>query len=47
MRNVEKIKTKLIVEAANGPVTYNADEFLNKKGIDILPDIYVNSGNLS
>ena len=46
MRNVEKIKTKLIVEAANGPVTYNADEFLNKKGIDILPDIYVNSGGV-
>ena len=46
MRNVEKIKTKLIVEAANGPVTYNADEFLNKKGIEILPDIYVNSGGV-
>lgn len=46
MKNVEKIKTKLIVEAANGPVTYNADEFLNKKGIDILPDIYVNSGGV-
>jgi glutamate dehydrogenase (NAD(P)+) len=46
MRNVERIKTKLIVEAANGPVTYNADEFLNKKGIAVLPDIYVNSGGV-
>lgn len=46
MRNVERIRTKLIVEAANGPVTYNADEFLNKKGIDVLPDIYVNSGGV-
>jgi glutamate dehydrogenase (NAD(P)+) len=46
MRNVERIRAKLIVEAANGPVTYNADEFLNKKGIDVLPDIYVNSGGV-
>ena len=46
MRNVEKIKTKLIVEAANGPVTYNADEYLYKKKIHVLPDIYVNSGGV-
>jgi len=44
--NVNQIKTKLIVEAANGPVTYNADEILHKKGIDVLPDIYVNSGGV-
>jgi glutamate dehydrogenase (NAD(P)+) len=44
--NVNQIKTKLIVEAANGPVTYNADEILYKKGIDVLPDIYVNSGGV-
>ncbi|MEY3825136.1 MAG: glutamate dehydrogenase precursor, partial [Pseudomonadota bacterium] len=44
--NVNEIKTKLIVEAANGPVTYNADEILYKKGIDVLPDIYVNSGGV-
>ena len=46
MRNVAKIKARLIVEAANGPVTFNADEFLYKKGIDVLPDIYVNSGGV-
>lgn len=46
MRNVAKIKARLIVEAANGPVTFNADEFLYKKGVDVLPDIYVNSGGV-
>jgi glutamate dehydrogenase (NAD(P)+) len=46
MSNVEKIKAKLIVEAANGPITHDADEVLQKKGIDVLPDIYVNSGGV-
>ena len=45
-RNVNDIKTKLIVEAANGPITYNADEILDKREIDVLPDIYVNSGGV-
>ena len=44
--NVNDIKTTLIFEAANGPVTYNADEILFKKGIDVLPDIYVNCGGV-
>ena len=44
--NVEKIKTKLIVEAANGPVTFDADKILNKKGVMVIPDIYVNGGGV-
>ena len=42
----QKIKAKLIVEAANGPITYRADKVLNKHGIDILPDIFVNAGGV-
>ena len=44
--NVEKIKTKLIIEAANGPITFEADKTLYKKGITIIPDIYVNGGGV-
>ena len=44
--NVEKIKTKLIIEAANGPITFEADKILHKKGIMVIPDIYVNGGGV-
>jgi len=45
--NADHIKTKLIVEAANGPVTFEADEILRKKGIAILPDAFVNAGGVT
>ena len=45
--NAHRIKTKLIVEAANGPVTFEADEILMKNGITILPDAFVNAGGVT
>lgn len=45
--NADKIKTKLIIEAANGPVTYEADEILRKKKVTILPDAFVNAGGVT
>ena len=44
--NVDKIKTKLIIEAANGPVSFEADQKLFEKEVMIIPDIYVNAGGV-
>lgn len=40
------IPCKLIVEAANGPITKDADERLEMRGIAVLPDLYVNAGGV-
>ncbi|WP_140984109.1 Glu/Leu/Phe/Val family dehydrogenase [Asticcacaulis tiandongensis] len=45
--NADKIKTRVIVELANGPITPEADEILNKKGIVVLPDILANAGGVT
>ncbi len=45
--NAERIKTKLIVEAANGPVTAIADEILRNNGVVIIPDMFANAGGVT
>ena len=47
LSNADRIKTRLIVEAANGPITFGADEILNKKGVVIIPDMYANAGGVT
>ena len=44
--NADKIKAKYIVEIANGPTTYEADEILFNKDITIVPDVLANSGGV-
>ena len=40
--NVDQIRTRFVVEAANGPTTPRADKILFARGIPVLPDILVN-----
>jgi glutamate dehydrogenase (NAD(P)+) len=41
------IKAPIIVEAANGPTTPQADEMLRENGVTILPDILANAGGVT
>lgn len=45
-KNAERIKAKIIIEGANGPVTNNATTILHEKGIYVVPDVIANGGGV-
>ena len=45
--NAPRIKAKVIAEGANGPVTKDAEAILNKKGVMLIPDLYLNAGGVT
>jgi glutamate dehydrogenase/leucine dehydrogenase len=45
--NVDKVKAKMILELANGPVSPEADEALAARGIPVIPDILANAGGVT
>ncbi|MDR1376593.1 MAG: glutamate dehydrogenase, partial [Synergistaceae bacterium] len=45
-KNADQVKAKWIVEGANGPVTPEGDEILDKRGILVVPDFLANSGGV-
>ena len=46
-KNVDKIKAKVIVEGANGPIDADADQVLFERGVTVLPDILANAGGVT
>ena len=45
--NALRVRAKVIAEAANGPITFEAQELLERKGIFIIPDVYLNAGGVT
>jgi len=47
MKNVGKVKAKIIAELANGPTTPGADRVLDDQGVFLVPDILANAGGVT
>ncbi len=46
-RNASRVRARLIIEAANGPTTPDADRIFNDRGITVVPDILANAGGVT
>jgi glutamate dehydrogenase (NAD(P)+) len=47
VKNADKVKAKVVCEAANGPITFEGDKVLHDKGVFVVPDILANSGGVT
>ncbi len=45
--NADRIKARVVAEAANGPTTPDADELLHSRGIFLIPDVLCNAGGVT
>jgi len=45
--NASRVKAKIVIEAANGPTTNEADEILSRRNIMVVPDAYINAGGVT
>ncbi len=47
MQNAERVKARIVAEAANGPTTPDADLLLHNRGIMVIPDVLANAGGVT
>jgi len=47
MQNAERVKARIVAEAANGPTTPDADLLLHDRGIMVIPDVLANAGGVT
>jgi glutamate dehydrogenase (NAD(P)+) len=47
VKNADKVRARVVCEAANGPITFEGDKVLNERGIFVVPDILANSGGVT
>ena len=45
--NAKDVRAEIVIEAANGPTTPEADEMLTKRGVTVVPDILANAGGVT
>ncbi len=46
-QNARDVRAGYVLEAANGPTTFEADEIFNERGVVCIPDIYANAGGVT
>ncbi|MEZ2722087.1 Glu/Leu/Phe/Val dehydrogenase [Paenalcaligenes hominis] len=46
-KNADRLRTKIVIEGANGPTTPEADDILANKGILVIPDVIANAGGVT
>ncbi|MGH2752662.1 MAG: Glu/Leu/Phe/Val family dehydrogenase [Actinomycetota bacterium] len=47
VKNADQVTARIIVEAANGPITFEGDKILNDRGVFVVPDILANAGGVT
>ena len=47
VKNADDVRARVVCEAANGPITFEADKILNDRDIYVVPDILANSGGVT
>ncbi len=47
VKNADEVRARVVCEAANGPITFEADKILNDRGVFVVPDILANAGGVT